>query len=156
MVSELITAIILSALPISEVRGGIPVAILSGVNPVVAVVVCTIANIAVIPLVFFFLEYVHAQLMRFGIYQATFDLVMERTRGKVESLVNKYGYLGLALFVAVPLPATGAYTGTLAAWFLGMKKRKAFLAIASGVVAASVIVTAVMLTGSKLFSVFVK
>ena len=156
MASELIKAMILSALPVSEVRGGIPLAILSGINPVVAFVVCTMANIAVVPVVFFFLEYIHGHLLHIGRYQTAFDQFMERTRKKVEHSVNKYGYLGLALFVAVPFPATGAYTGALAAWFFGMNKRKAFLAIALGVVVSAVIVTVVVLTGSKLFSIFVK
>jgi len=77
-----------------------------------------------------------------------FDRFMERTRHKTEHYVKKYGYWGLAIFVAVPLPFTGAYTGALAAWFFGMDKWKAFWSIFIGVAIAGGIVLAVLLTGA--------
>ncbi len=148
----IINAIILSLLPIAELRGGIPLALASGVNPVTAYFVCVIANIFVIPLVFIFLGTLHRIFMIIPIYKRTFEKFLERTRKKVRKKIEKYGYIGLTLFVTIPLPITGAYTGTLAAWFFGMKKLKSFLAISLGVVIAGLIVTAAYLTGAQALS----
>ena len=60
------------------------------------------------------------------------------------------------VFVMIPLPVTGAYTGTFAAWLFGFKKRQAFLAVSLGVLIAGVIVTTVVLSGSSLISIFTK
>ena len=85
--------------------------------------------------------------MRIKIYEGMFGRFIERVRRKAHPHILKYGYLGLTLFVAVPLPVTGAYTGTLAAWLFGMERKKAFLALSLGVVMAGIIVTAAVLSG---------
>lgn len=144
-------AIILSASPISEVRGGIPMALAQGVNPVIAVIVCSLANIAIVPIVFFFLEYVHKYFLRSTLYQQIFNKYMESVRKKVHPNIEKYGYLGLCIFVAIPLPLTGAYTGAAAAWLLGMNKIKAFFSITLGVFIASLIVLMISILGIKVF-----
>jgi len=144
-------AILLSLAPISELRGGIPVAIAQGTNPFLAFAVCVAANMLVAPIVFFFLEFVHHRLLPIKFYRKTFDWFLERTRKKSHKILEKYGYLGLAIFVAIPLPATGAYTGALAAWFFGMKPGKSIASIALGVLAAGIIVTAAMVAGWSAF-----
>ena len=138
--NTLLWAILLSMTPVGELRLGIPVAIAAGMNPWFAFVVCVTANSLIVPLVFFFLEVIHRRLLHFNSYQTAFDKFMERTRKKVHPLIEKYGMVGLALFVAVPIPGTGAYAGALGAWFFGMNKWKAFLSIAVGVLVAGVIV----------------
>ena len=153
---QLLKAILLSIFPFAELRGGIPLALFYGVNPVIAFITCTAANILIIPIIFFFLTYLHEHFMKIRLYKKTFDYFMERTRRKTHDKINKYGYLGLALFVAIPLPVTGAYTGTLAAWFFGMKKTKSFLAISLGVVTAAIIVTIVAYNGIEALSFFLK
>jgi len=115
--SALLWAALLSMTPIGELCAGIPVAIASGVSPLVAYVVCVFANILVVPILFFFLEVIHRRLLHVGSYQSAFDKYMEKSRKKTGHLVEKYGVFGLALFVAIPIPVTGAYTATLAAWF---------------------------------------
>ena len=147
----LVYAIFLSLLPVSELRGGIPVAIAQGVNPWVAFAACTFANMLVAPIVFFFLEFVHHKLMPIKFYKKTFDWFLERARKKAHKTIEKYGYVGLAIFVAVPLPGTGAYTGALVAWFFGMKPGKSIASIALGVLAAGIIVTAIMMAGWSAF-----
>ena len=154
--NPIILAIFLSMAPISELRGGIPFAMLNGINPLAAYIICVIANIAVVPLIFFFLDTLHHQFYRIKVYKRIFDKFVERTRKKLHKKVEKYGYLGLTLFVAVPLPVTGAWTGTLGAWLFGMDKMKAMLAILLGVLIAGVIVTAAMLAGGNGLSIFVK
>ena len=143
MLFGIITTMIVSMLPIFEVRGGIPYGLAVaklGIAPTLLIAV--ISNIMVIPLVFFFLDYFHIHFMRISIYSRIFGKFIERTKRKAHSHITKYGCLGLALFVAIPLPVTGAYTGTLAAWLFGMDRKKSIIAISAGVVIASIIITA--------------
>ncbi len=148
--NALLWAALLSLTPVIELRGGIPVALAAGVSPWLAFVVCVIANILVVPVVFFFLEFIHVRLLHVNSYQSVFDKFMERTRRKLRPLIDKYGIFGLVLFVAVPLPGTGAWTAALAAWFFGMNLKKSFLAILLGVIAAGIIVLVVSFGGLKL------
>jgi len=151
---SLTRAILLSLLPVAELRGGIPAALLIGTNPLLAYAVCVIANLAVVPLVYIFLGYIHHHLMAVSIYKQTFPRFMEKTRKRLHHKIERWGYFGLTLFVAIPLPVTGAYTGTLGAWFFGMNKLKSFLAIALGVSIAGLIVTAMVLIGNRTYSIF--
>ncbi len=138
-------AALLSMTPIVEMQGGIPVALASGASPLTAFVVCVVANLLVMPLLFFFLEEIHHRFLHFKGYQSLFDKFMERTRRKVKPLVDKYGLYGLIVLVALPGPGTGVYTATFAAWFFGLKKVKAYLAISVGMVIAASLVLAVSL-----------
>jgi uncharacterized membrane protein len=148
--------ILLSMLPISELRGGIPLAIAYHIHPLLAFLVCTLANIAIVPLVFLFLVTVNRLLLKIDAYSRFFHHFLERAQHKIHKSVEKYGYLGLMIFVAIPLPMTGAYTGTLGAWALGMDKKKAFVSIALGVIIAGIIVTLISYYGFYLLDVFIK
>jgi len=143
-------------LPISEVRGGIPIGLLNGVHPLWVYIACCAANIVVVPLLFFFLEFINKYFLKMKWYKKLFDKFVERARHKVHKKVEKYGYLGLLLFTAIPLPVTGAYTATLGAWFFEMNKKKAFVAIAGGVLVSGIIVMVVALTGAEAFKFFIK
>jgi len=132
---------LLSLFPLSELRGGIPYAVLvNGMDPLIAFFFCTVVNFLVIPFAFFFLETIHKFMLRFKLYKSFSDKILERARNKVKKVVTKYGYFGLAIFVAIPLPLTGAYTGVLGAWMLGMDKVKSMIAIAAGVLTAGALV----------------
>jgi uncharacterized membrane protein len=134
---NLFYAIILSLLPIAELRGGIPYAYLTGTPIWLAYVVCVAANFFVGPIVFIFLE----------TYEKLFDLMINRVRRKTAHLIRKYGFWGITLFVAIPLPVTGAYTGSIAAWVFGLDKKKSLLAVFVGVCIAGLIVSAVIYFG---------
>lgn len=138
-------------LPISELRGGLPLALAGGMPGLLAYLYCVALNILVTPIVFIFLHTLHKLLLRRQAYSRLFEKLIERSRKKVKAKVDKYGYLGLALFVAIPLPVTGAYTGAMGAWILGMDKKKSFAAIALGVcISGAIVYTAVQL-GLSLF-----
>ena len=154
--NPILKIIIFSLLPISELRGGIPVGLSSGLPLSVVFPISVLSNILVFPIFYLFLTFVHELLMKVTLYRKYFDFFLERTRKKVGPKVEKYGYLGLTLFVAVPLPVTGAYTGTLGAWFFKMKKRKSFLAVILGVFIAGVIVSIVSVFGVHMFDIFLK
>lgn len=151
-----IEVILLSMLPISELRGGIPLAIAYGISPFTAFLVCTLANILIIPIVFLFLVTLNKLFLKIDLYSRFFHHFLERAQHKIHKQVEKYGYIGLLIFVAIPLPMTGAYTGTLGAWALGMDKKKSFAAIAAGVIVAGVIVTLISYYGFHLLDIFIK
>jgi len=148
-------AVLLSVLPISELRGGIPYAIYMGMGAIPAFLLCVAANCLAGPVTFLFLNTVHKLLLHIGGYRKLFEKIIERSRKKVAPTVEKYGYWGLAVFVGIPLPFTGAYTGALGAWILGMQKRKAFLFICLGVLMAGVIVTVVAALGIQALYIFI-
>lgn len=148
--NPIIWAALLSMTPVGELRVGIPFALAAKIDPWTAFFVCVMANIIIVPVVYLFLELIHRRMLHVNSYQSAFDKFMERTRKKVQPLVDKYGMLGLVVFVAVSVPGTGAYTGTLAAWFFGMNKWKAFFSISIGVAFAGAILLGALLGGIKL------
>lgn len=76
-----------------------------------------------------------------------FNWLFERTREKHKKVIDKHGWWGLAMFVAIPLPITGSWTGTLLAFLTGMSFKRAFSAISLGVFTAGLIVTSVVKAG---------
>lgn len=127
---------IVSMAPFVELRAGLPLALATGVNPLLAFIVCVTANILVIPILFFFLEFIHFRFLHVDGYRNVFDRFMERVRNKSEKYVQRYGVVGLAIITAIPLPGTGAYTATVAGWFFGLGKWRTFLAVSVGVIFA--------------------
>ena len=137
MVNDVLLVILASASPISELRGGIPLGIGLGLEPALTYVVAVVTNI----LVFFPARLVLDVFYRSVLHRLPlFDRYLHRVRERGKPKVDKYGLVGLALFVAVPLPITGAYTGTVLSWLLDMDWKRAFVAVAAGVVLAGVIV----------------
>lgn len=149
-------SIILSMLPIAELRGGIPYALANGIHPVTSYIMCCVANIMAFPIVYFFMGFFHEIFNKMTWYANLFEKIVVRTRGKVGEKIEKWGFWGLMVFVMIPLPVTGAYTGSFAAWVFGIEKRKGFLAVACGVMIAGLIVTAIFLSGAGLFSFLLK
>lgn len=146
----------LTLLPIAELRGGIPYAIANGMNPFIAYFYCVVLNACIGPLLYFFLSTLHKVFYKWEWYKALFDRLVIRARLKLHDKVERYGYLGIALFVAVPLPVTGAYTGTLGAWVIGLDRKKTYLAVLLGVAIAGIVVSAIWLSGTHVFSFFIK
>jgi uncharacterized membrane protein len=143
-------------LPIFELRGAIPYGMAQDLPLLFLVPFCIILNALVGPLVYLFLSTAHKMFAHLSWYSKLFDSAVIRARSKVQAKVDKYGYLGLALFVAIPLPITGAYTGTLGAWVLGMDPKKTFLAVALGVIISGTVVTIVAFLGIEALSLFIK
>ena len=142
----LISGAVVSTLPVSELRGGIPLALSSGANPIVVFLVCVLANIAIILPLFLFLDYLHGKFIRVRIYRKMFRRYIERSRHKLEKHIGtKHEFLFVFLLTAIPLPMTGAYTASILSWYFGLKKIKAFFAIALGVVTAGIIVSLISL-----------
>jgi len=148
--NSIFIAILLSLSPISELRGGIIYAIASGINPGIAFFVCVLANLLVAPLLLLFLSTLHKSLYKTQLYKRFFNSYINRIDKKVQSYEKRHkvwGFLALTVFVAIPLPMTGAWTGALIAWILGLNRKKSILAISIGVMIAGIIVTALTLSG---------
>lgn len=137
---ELVT-FILSTLPVSELRGAIPYAItIGGMSWQKAYVISVIGNfLPVIPIVLL-IGPVSDYLRRVRVFDRFFDWLFARTRRKGK-LIERFEVLGLVLFVAIPLPVTGAWTGSVAAFIFGVRKRVAYPAILCGILIAGVVVT---------------
>jgi uncharacterized membrane protein len=152
----------LSFLPISELRGAIPFAVANGIPWYIAYPFAALLNALVAPVCWIFLSSLHKVFygsspekgLRW--YKKFFDRFVEKAREKLRSGVEKRGWLGIAIFVAIPLPMTGAWTGTLGAWMLGFSKRRTFAAVILGVVIAGAIVSAVTLLGIQALHFFIK
>ena len=138
----------LSLRPGSELRGGIPYAMTVGGAPWwLAFIYCVAMNALAAPAAFLVLNAVHRFLHRWKPYAGLFDRSVGRVRAKVRQALEKYGYWGLLVFVAMPLPFTGAWVGALVAWILGMRTRRSILFIVIGVAMAGVAVTLIMAMG---------
>ena len=149
--------IALGILPISELRGAIPYAYFNGAPLYLASLIGFLANLLVAPLVYLFLGSLHNVFYRiWGWYRSFFDRFIQQARKRVERHFNKWGYIGLALFVGVPLPVTGAWTAALGSWVLGLKKEETILAISLGVLISAIIVTLVIAFGAGVDSIFIK
>ena len=150
-------ALILSILPISELRGGIPFALLKGYPVVLTYSGCVAANFLVGPLVFVFLNTLHRLLSGIAVYRSLFGWFEKNVRRRTAHLIDRYGFWGVTIFVAIPLPVTGAYTGSLAAWLFKLDWKRSMLAVMAGVIIAGIIVTVVMVLGIEwLKPLFVK
>lgn len=136
--------IIVSMIPFVELRGAIPLGIaFFGQNEAVKVfLTCVLANCVPIPFVIFLIKPIFRWLKRFSPLKKIIEKIegiADKKSGQVTAY--KYEMLGLFLFVAVPLPGTGAYSGALIAALLNMRIKHAFLAIVAGVAVAGLIMT---------------
>ncbi len=135
-----------AALPVSELRGAIPLAIgVYGYDPWQAYLLAVLGNLLPVVPLLLFLGPVSDWLRRFTFWDKFFTWLFSRTRRKYIREHESFSLTALALFVAVPLPVTGAWTGCAIAFLVGFRFWPAFVAISAGVLLAGVIVTATVL-----------
>ena len=145
--SKELVVLIISALPILELRGAIPVAInLFNFPWYYALLLAIIGNLIPVPIILLFLNAIVRFLSRVSIFDRFFLWLFAYTRRR-GGIIERYERIGLALFVAIPLPVTGAWTGSLAAVLFGLKFKHAMLSIFIGVLIAGIIVTCLSLLG---------
>ena len=132
---------VIAMLPISELRGAIPYGItIGGLSWQEAYVLAVIGNFVPVLPILWFVGPVSEKLRRIRLFDRFFDWLFARTRRKGK-LIERFEMLGLVLFVAIPLPVTGAWTGTLAAFLFGVRKKLAIPAIILGICIAGAVVT---------------
>ncbi|MDP2831643.1 MAG: small multi-drug export protein [Candidatus Omnitrophota bacterium] len=137
---------IVGALPILELRGAIPLGLSFGMPLLKAFWLSVLGNCLIVAPALFLFAPVTNILRRFKIWARFFDWVFARTK-KNSDAIQKYEALGLAIFVAIPLPMTGAWSGVIAASLFKIRFRYAFLAIIAGVICAGLIVSALCVLG---------
>lgn len=133
---------IISLFPILELRGGMLAASILGINFKKAFIICILGNILPIPIVLLFLETIFNLLGKWNTTKKLVEWLKKKALSKREQ-IDKYGYLGLILFVGIPLPGTGAWTGSLLAILLGLDKKKSFICILLGILLAAIIMSIV-------------
>lgn len=136
---------ILAALPILELRGSIPIAVgVWKLHPLEALLWSVAGNLVPMILILYYVGPLQEWLSRrYGWARRFFSWLFERTRRRFDKKYERYGAIALCIFVALPLPATGAWTGALAAWLFDIRKARAMVAIGAGTLIAGIIVTAV-------------
>lgn len=136
---ELIVFII-SLMPILELRGGLIAASLLGLDPIVSYMICIIGNIIPIPFILFLFNSIFKYFQRSKIKLFNkIALFLHKKIEKHKEKIEKIDFWGLVLFVGIPLPGTGAWTGCMIASVLEMDRKKAFLGTVLGVFMASII-----------------
>ena len=138
---ELFFTMLVSMVPIIELRGGVPFGTALGLAPGAALVAAIIGNMLPIPFIIVYIRRIFLWMRRKSPKLNTLVDKLEKKAHLKGQKVTKYKYIGLWLFVAIPLPGTGAWTGALSAAFLNMPLRKALPSIFLGVVTAGLIMT---------------
>ena len=142
MLNELLIVVLATMSPVLELRGGIPLGIGLGLPPEVVIPAAFVVNCLIFFPIYFGLALFYDRFFsRFGWARKLIDHV-HRKGGRY---VERYGIIGLAVFVGIPLPVTGAWTGTAAAWLMGLEWKRSFLAICLGVAIATTIVSVLTL-----------
>ena len=144
---RLIWAMLLTIMPVTELRVGLPLAIVYAMENNIPVwlifSLIILLNVLIIFFIFYFLDNLHNLFLKFKPYRKLFEKHMERFQKKVDKFEKKYdvlGFLALVAFVAVPLPGTGAWTGSLLSWSIGLDRKKSVLAISVGVLIAGLLI----------------
>lgn len=145
----------LSMVPLLELRGAIPMAVGMGIKSIHAIIICSVGNMLPVPVIYFFAR----KFLIWGLDKRYISRIChffhdkgERAGAKLSRKAGKAGLMvALALFVGIPIPGTGAWTGTLGASFLNMGIKETALSVGAGVAIAAVIMTAVSLAGVHVF-----
>ncbi|WP_276925570.1 COG2426 family protein [Eisenbergiella massiliensis] len=141
-VSKEVVIFIISMIPILELRGGLLVAWSLGVPILKAIPICIIGNIIPIPFILLFIRKIFQWMKKLPFFAKLIGKLEDRAMKKSDS-IKKYEFWGLVLFVGIPLPGTGAWTGSLIAALLEIDFNKAVLAELLGIIIATVIVSLV-------------
>lgn len=143
---------LVSMIPVIELRGGLPFGVALGLPYYLAFPAAVAGNLIPTPFIIVYIRRIFALMRK---YLPRLNGVVDKLEKKAHlkgKKVQKYQYLGLWLFVAIPLPGTGAWTGSLAAAFLGMRLKKAMPAVVLGVLTAGCIMLGLTHVGINLFS----
>ena len=152
--SNVLAVLAIAAAPISELRGAIPVAITVFHFPwYYAFLLAVIGNLLPVPFILLFLDAFSKLLGKIGIFERMLQWFFKHTRRRGK-IIERYERIGLTLFVAIPLPITGAWTGSVVAVLFGLRFKHALLSIFIGILIAGTIVTCATLLGWSIFGLW--
>jgi len=139
-----VNIMVLALLPVAESRLSIPYGIMNGVDLFTVVLLSIIGNIIPAPLILLTMNRIEKWIMSFNnenIVKKLFIKYIDNLRKRSKKLIEKHGFLGLIIFIAIPLPATGVWTGSIVAYIFGIDPKRAFFAIFIGLIIAIFIIT---------------
>ncbi len=148
MIEAILWLVAVTLIPALELRASIPVGIFGmeeSISWPVVVLVCIIANIILGWIVFLVMGPVFTFIRRWGWFERRIWPILERTQHKIHPYVEKYGEIGVAVFIGIPLPGSGVYTGAFGSYLLGLDRRKFAIANVIGVLIAAAAVTGLCL-----------
>lgn len=155
MLKKYLLCFLVSMVPLIELRGGVPIAVGMGLDYPTALLVCVIGNMLPVPVIYFFARKVLEWGKDKKYIGKFFTFCLEKGERGGRKLTRAAGrgslFLALLLFVGIPLPGTGAWTGTLAASFLNMGIKSTTLAVCLGVIMAGIIMGAASMAGLHVF-----
>ena len=141
-ISKEMIVFMISLMPILELRGGLIAASILNIPYSIAAIICILGNILPIPFILLFLKKIFSFMERWKPTNKLVKFFKDRAH-KHKAIIDKYGYWGLVLFVGIPLPGTGAWTGALISSVFGMDEKKSAVAIFIGILLAFVIMSIV-------------
>ena len=155
MLPKYLTVFFISMVPLIELRGAIPIALGMGLPAIPSIFVCVIGNMLPVPFIYFFARKIllwGAKQRYIGKFCNFFVVKGERAGQKLAAKAGRGGLaIALLLFVGIPLPGTGAWTGTLGASFLNMGPKATAVSVSAGVVLAGILMTVVSALGLHIF-----
>ena len=155
MLKKYLLVFLVSMVPLIELRGGVPIAVGMGLDYYKALIVCVLGNMLPVPIIYFFARKVLLWGCDKKYIGKFFSYCIEKGEKGGQKLVARAGrgglFVALMLFVGIPLPGTGAWTGTLAASFLNMGFKTTTLSVSLGVIIAGIIMGIVAMTGVHVF-----
>ena len=140
--SRLITFLV-SMVPVLELRGAIPVGMALDLKPIETLVIALVGNMLPVPFIVLFLRKIFAFLKRKSRWLRRIVEKLEKKAESKQDLIHRWQVFGLFLLVAIPLPGTGAWTGSMVAALMDIRLKHALPAIAAGVLAAGLIVLSI-------------
>ncbi|MCA9487455.1 MAG: small multi-drug export protein [Nanoarchaeota archaeon] len=155
MINGLILTILITLIPFLELRFSIPFAVLAGsvkfpfgmvvqglgLNPLTSITLIIITNIILGMFLFLFFE----KLGHLFLKKKRYQRFLEKRKRKISRYVDKYGVLGVALFIGIPLPGSGVYSGSFGAFLIGMKRRDYYIANLIGVLISGGVISLITL-----------
>lgn len=148
---DFVMTMLVSMVPVVELRGGIPYGVAAGLPVWLAYIAAFIGNLIPVPFILVYIRQIFKWIRK---HMPKLNNLIDKLEKKAHlkgSTMQKYQYLGLAIFVAIPLPGTGAWTGALAAAFLDMRMKKAFPAAVLGVAVAGFLISILTYGVASLF-----
>ena len=155
--NPILQLILITLIPALELRASIPYGILNtNLHWLVVFMVCVIANIVLGILVYYFLDKIIFVIKKIKFIEKFWDMYVKKIQKKIHKAVEKYGEFAVAVFIGIPLPGSGVYSGALAAYLIGLSNKKFIIANIIGVLIAAVIVTIISLSGASILQLFIK
>lgn len=155
--ADILKMIAITFIPTLELRASIPYGIFGTEFHWFSVfIICVIANIIIGIIIYVFLEWIIRLMCFFRPVEILWNGYIERTQARISRGVEKYGEWAVAVFIGIPLPGSGVYTGAVASFLIGLNIKKFMIANIIGVIIAGVLVTVICLTGSGLSQLFIK